>query len=161
MKGETLGHYQIQRRIGAGGMGMVYAATDTRLERPVAIKVIHEGLENDDLRERFWREAKAAAAVQHPGVCQVHEVGEDAGRLFIVMELLQGQTLEDRLAYGPIELDEALRIVLALLDTLAGCDPIDIRTIKRFQLTGPQLHPDIMSDLAGYTLATVRARGNA
>lgn len=120
MIGESLAHYEIQRRIGAGGMGMVYAAVDKRLERPVAIKVMHEGLEDAGLRERLWREARAAAATQHPGVCQVYEVGEHEGRLFIVMELLQGQTLEDRLQYGRMEPDEAVRIGLALLDTLAA-----------------------------------------
>jgi non-specific serine/threonine protein kinase len=118
MIGETLGHYRIEKRIGAGGMGMVYAARDSRLERPVALKVIHEGFDEPGLRERMWREARAAAALNHPAVCQVHEIGEDAGRLFIVMELLDGQTLEDRVHFGALDLDEALRIGITLLDAL-------------------------------------------
>jgi len=118
--GEQLGHYRIEKRLGAGGMGMVYAARDTRLERTVALKVIHEGFDEPGLRERMWREARAAAAVSHPVICQVHEIGEDAGRLFIVMEMLDGQTLEDRLMLGPLDLDEALRIGVDLLDALGA-----------------------------------------
>jgi serine/threonine protein kinase/tetratricopeptide (TPR) repeat protein len=120
VKGQTLGHYEIERRIGAGGMGMVYAARDTKLHRQVAIKLIHEGLDGEDFRRRLWQEARGAAATSHPSICQVFEVGEDAGRLFIVMELLEGETLEDRLQYGPLDLDQALRVGLTLLDTMAA-----------------------------------------
>jgi serine/threonine protein kinase/tetratricopeptide (TPR) repeat protein len=138
--GETLGHYRIERRLGAGGMGMVYAAADTRLGRRVAIKVIHEGLEDASLRERLWREARAAASVDHPAICQVHEVGEERGRLFIVMELLDGQTLEDRLLYGPLAIEDALRIGLIVLDALAqlhrrGLVHRDIKPSNVFLLT--------------------------
>lgn len=132
MIGERLGHYQIERRIGAGGMGMVYAARDTRLGRPVALKVIHEGLDDADMRERLWREARAAAALNHSSVCQVYDVGESEGRLFVVMELLDGETLADRLAYGPMEGAEVVRIGLALLDGLAALHRLGIvhRDIK-------------------------------
>jgi non-specific serine/threonine protein kinase len=132
MAGETLGHYRIEKRIGAGGMGMVYAARDTRLERLVALKVIHEGFDEPGLRERMWREARAAAALSHPAICQVHEIGEDAGRLFIVMEMLDGQTLEDRLLHGALDLDEVLRIGLVVLDGLSALHRRDLihRDIK-------------------------------
>jgi non-specific serine/threonine protein kinase len=140
MIGETLGHYRIEKRIGAGGMGMVFAARDTRLERLVALKVIHEGFDEPGLRERMWREARAAAALNHPGICQVHEIGEDAGRLFIVMEMLDGQTLEDRLAHGALDLDEALYVGLAVLDALSalhrrGLIHRDIKPSNVFLLT--------------------------
>jgi len=120
MIGGTLGHYRIEKRIGAGGMGMVYLARDTRLERHVALKVIHEGFDEPGLRERMWREARAAAAVNHPAICQVHEIGEDSGRLFIVMEMLDGQTLEDRLLHGALDPDEVVLVGLAVLDALAA-----------------------------------------
>jgi serine/threonine protein kinase len=132
MIGETLGHYRIEKRLGAGGMGMVYAARDTRLGRPVALKVIHEGLEDPSMRERMWREARAAAALDHPCICQVFDIGESDGRLFIVMELLNGETLADRLAYGPLEYDEVVRIGMLLLDGLAALHRLGIvhRDIK-------------------------------
>lgn len=120
LKGEKLGHYEIERRIGAGGMGMVYAARDTKLQRAVAIKLVHEGLDDEDFRRRLWREARGAAAINHPNVCQVFEVGEADGRLFIVMELLEGETLEARLQYGPLDIDQALRLGLTLLDTMGA-----------------------------------------
>jgi non-specific serine/threonine protein kinase len=126
MIGEQLGHYRIERRLGAGGMGMVYVARDTRLGRPVAIKVIHEGLDDADMRERMWREARAAAALNHPAICQVYDVGESGGRLFVVMELLEGETLADRIAYGTLEGAEVVRIGLALLDGLAALHRLDI-----------------------------------
>ena len=140
MKGETLGHYEIERRIGAGGMGMVYAARDTKLHRQVAIKLIHEGLDDEAFRKRLWQEARGAAAINHPNVCQVFEVGEADGRLFIVMELLEGETLEDRLQYGAVDIDQALRIGLTLLDTMSalhrrGLIHRDIKPSNVFLLT--------------------------
>ena len=79
-----IGHYTILRKLGEGGMGAVYAARDTRLERTVALKTITRA--NDDTaRQRFWREARAAASLNHPNICQIHEIGEDTGALFIAM----------------------------------------------------------------------------
>jgi non-specific serine/threonine protein kinase len=132
MIGRTLGQYRIERRLGAGGMGMVYAARDSRLERPVALKVIHEGLEDASLRERMWREARAAAALNHPAICQVFEIGEHDGQLFIVMEMLEGETLEDRIALGPLDFDDVLRIAGVLLDALEALHARDLvhRDIK-------------------------------
>src|SRR5262245_26013638 len=91
-----IGHYQVDRELGRGGMGVVYAARDERLERWVAVKML-PGLESDErARQRLWREARTAASVNHPNVCQIYEIGEEAGRLFIAMELLEGESLADR-----------------------------------------------------------------
>ncbi len=93
-----IGHYAITRKIGEGGMGVVYAARDERLERAVALKTMSSLAGRDETaRKRFWREARAAASVNHPNVCQIHEIGEDGGTLFIAMELLEGESLADRL----------------------------------------------------------------
>jgi TolB-like protein/tetratricopeptide (TPR) repeat protein/tRNA A-37 threonylcarbamoyl transferase component Bud32 len=119
MVGSKVAHYRIEQRLGAGGMGMVYKAVDTRLERTVALKEIHAGLEDSELRERFWREARAAAAIDHPSICQVFELLEHEGRLFLVMEFLEGETLDSRLARGPMSVVEAVDAALPLLDALA------------------------------------------
>jgi len=115
----TLGRYRLLERIGQGGMGIVFSAEDESLGRRVAVKTIAEP--DESARRRFRREARAAAAVNHPNVCQVYEIGEDSGRLFIAMELLAGESLAARLARGPLPADEALamaRDVLAALEAL-------------------------------------------
>jgi non-specific serine/threonine protein kinase len=115
-----IGHYAILRKLGEGGMGVVYAARDERLERTVALKTV-SALARDDLtRRRFWREARAAASVNHPNVCQIHEIAEDAGTLFIAMELLEGEALSDRLRLGPLPVSDAVPIVLGMLAALAA-----------------------------------------
>jgi eukaryotic-like serine/threonine-protein kinase len=96
----TIGHYRIAEKLGEGGMGVVYAAEDTELGRRVALKLIHEAKGDAVARERMRREARAAAGVNHPGVCQVYEVGEEAGELYLAMELLEGEALADRIARG-------------------------------------------------------------
>ena len=101
-------------------MGVVYAADDERLHRQVAIKMILDVGADATARERFWREARAAAAVNHPHVCQLYDVGEADGQLYIVMELLEGQSLASRLDRGPVDLPEALTITLSILDALAA-----------------------------------------
>ena len=115
---ERLNHYRIERRLGQGGMGIVYAAHDERLDRPVAIKMILDAASDVRGRERFWREARAAAAVNHPNVCQLYEIGEEGGQLFIAMELLEGESLAARLETGPIPIPEALSVSLAALGAL-------------------------------------------
>jgi non-specific serine/threonine protein kinase len=116
-----IGHYGIIRKIGEGGMGVVYAARDERLERAVALKTMSSLTGRDETaRQRFWREARAAASVNHPNVCQIHEIGEDAGTLFIAMELLEGESLADRLRGGPLRLSEAVPISLGMLAALAA-----------------------------------------
>jgi serine/threonine protein kinase len=99
---ETIAHYRIRRKIGEGGMGVVYEGWDQRLERAVAIKTIREANESSDARKRLWREARSLARVNHPGVCQVFDVIEDGDALVLILELLEGQSLADRLAGGTI-----------------------------------------------------------
>ena len=96
-----IGHYAIDRKLGEGGMGVVYAARDERLRRSVALKTMASLANDETARQRFWREARAAASVNHPNICQIYEIGEDGGDLFIAMELLEGEPLSDRLRQGP------------------------------------------------------------
>jgi TolB-like protein len=113
-----IGPYAIARKLGAGGMGIVYEARDERLQRSVALKMML-GLGHDDLsRSRFWREARAAASVSHPNVCQIYEIGEDRGQLFIAMELLDGEPLTDLLARGPLGVEQAVSIAIDILAAL-------------------------------------------
>jgi non-specific serine/threonine protein kinase len=113
---ERLGRYRILHRLGQGGMGIVYAAEDTSLGRKVAVKTIAEP--DESARKRFRREARAAAGVNHPNVCQVYEIGEDAGQLFIAMELLEGEPLAERLTRGPLSVAEALALAQGMLAAL-------------------------------------------
>jgi serine/threonine protein kinase/tetratricopeptide (TPR) repeat protein len=115
---ETVGRYRIVRQLGEGGMGVVYEAHDDRLDRVVAVKLMRDAVMGPAAVERFWREARAAASISHPHICQIFELGEDAGRPFIVMERLGGETLADRLARGPIPAREAAALSLGLLDAL-------------------------------------------
>jgi len=114
---ERIGPYRIVRKLGEGGMGVVYAAEDERLRREVAIKTIRE-TGDASARERFFREARAAASLSHPNVCQLFDIGDDAGRPFLVMELLEGEALADALRRGPLPTAEALQIALAILTAL-------------------------------------------
>jgi Tol biopolymer transport system component len=117
--GTRLGPYEIVAPIGAGGMGEVWRARDTRLERSVAIKVLpHEFAGNAQLKLRFEREAKAISQLNHPNICTLHDVGEEQGTSFLVMELLDGETLADRLAKGPLPLAEVLRYGVQIADGL-------------------------------------------
>lgn len=119
---ERIGRYRITHMLGEGGMGVVYAALDEQLERPIAVKVIHrENAADPAARERFWREARLAASVTHPQICQLHEIGESDGQLFIAMERLEGESLAERLRRGAMPLTDALQMgleVLAALDAL-------------------------------------------
>ena len=123
--GTRLGSYEIVSSLGAGGMGEVYKATDIRLNRVVAVKVLPEAQAADpDRRERFEREARAVAALNHPHICQLHDVGEAAVAgahapiCFLVMEYLEGQTLEERLLPGPLPMAEVLGVAIELADAL-------------------------------------------
>ena len=115
-----IGHYAITRKLGQGGMGVVYAARDERLERTVAVKTMSALAQDDTARKRFWREARAAASVNHPNVCHIYEIGEHGPELFIAMELLEGQSLAERLHDGPLSVAETVPIGLGILAALAA-----------------------------------------
>src|SRR5262245_55642279 len=113
-------------------MGVVYAAHDEQLDRPVAIKRIRPDLTHGQARERFWREARAASSVSHPHVCQLYEIDEDTGGLFLTMELLEGEPLSERVARGPLPAREAIQTALSVLSALAALHRkgIDHRDLK-------------------------------
>jgi serine/threonine protein kinase len=115
-----LGHYAIERKLGQGGMGVVYAARDERLERAVALKTMTLARDDETARKRFWREARAAASVNHPNICQIYEIGEDGGQLFIAMELLEGAPLSEHLQQGPVNVSETISIGLGMLAALSA-----------------------------------------
>jgi Tol biopolymer transport system component len=118
--GRQLGAYRIDAPVGAGGMGEVYRAKDTRLGRDVAVKILPAAWVTDpQRRSRFEREARAIAALNHPHICTIHDVGHDAGVDFLVMELLEGRTLAARLARGPLPLTEALARAIEIADALS------------------------------------------
>src|SRR5262245_29891434 len=117
--GETLGHYRIVGALGGGGMGIVYEAEDLRLGRRVALKLLPPELRNDaHARERFEREAKAASALNHPHICVIHQIAEDKGHPFIVMELMKGQTLARAIDRKPMETERILELADQIADAL-------------------------------------------
>jgi len=118
--GTKLGPYEIQSPLGAGGMGEVYRARDTRLERDVAVKVLPTSLSSDpSLRQRLDREAKAVSKLSHPHICALHDIGHQDGVDFLVMELVEGETLEHRLEKGPLLPDQTIRFAAQIADALA------------------------------------------
>ncbi len=121
MVGKTFSHYKIESELGQGGMGIVYRATDTVLERTVALKFLPPMFSRDeDAKKRFVHEARAVSALDHPNVAVVHEIGgTDTDQPFIVMAYYNGQTLEDIIADGPISLDDAVDHALSIAPPLA------------------------------------------
>lgn len=117
--GRQIGHYQIVARIGAGGMGEVYRATDTRLNRTVAIKILSAHLSlRPDLRKRFEREAKAISNLNHPHICTLHDIGQAEGFDYLVMEYLEGEALAKRLKKSPLPTEQLLRIAIEIAGAL-------------------------------------------
>ncbi len=117
---DRIGWYQITGKLGEGGMGVVYRAEDTRLNRPVALKVIRATPEEHALRKRFLREGQSAARVNHPNICLLYDIGEEQGRPYMVMELLEGESLAERLTRGPLALPEAVQVCLGVLAALGA-----------------------------------------
>ncbi|HEX4545581.1 MAG TPA: protein kinase [Candidatus Acidoferrum sp.] len=119
MINETIGHYKIRRKLGSGGMGVVYEAEDSKLGRRVALKFLPEATHRDEQAlERFLREARAASALNHPGICTIHAIEEHDGRTFIAMELLEGQTLDKLFPLGPVPIQRTVEIGIQLADAL-------------------------------------------
>lgn len=117
--GTKLGPYEVLSAIGAGGMGEVYRARDTRLGRDVAIKVLPQDLSsNADLKARFEREARVISSLNHPNICTLHDVGQHNGTDFLVMEFVEGQTLAERLEKGPLPIEQALKIGIQIAEAL-------------------------------------------
>src|SRR5881628_689827 len=120
MIGTTLGHYRIESKLGEGGMGVVYKAHDTHLDRPVAIKILPPGKVADPARkQRFVQEAKAASALNHPNIVTIHDIRSDAGMDFIVMEYITGKTLDELIHPRGLRPPQALRYAVQIADALA------------------------------------------
>jgi len=119
MIGKTISHYKILDKLGEGGMGVVYKAEDTKLKRQVALKFLPSELtQSDEWKERFLREAQAAAALSHPNICTIHEIDETEGQAFIAMEYVEGHSLTEKIQSGPLDVDEVVKIALRVAEGL-------------------------------------------
>ncbi|MGA3213065.1 MAG: serine/threonine-protein kinase, partial [Terriglobales bacterium] len=125
--GTKLGPYEIQLPLGAGGMGEVYRARDTRLDRTVAVKILPFHLsDNPEAKQRFEREARAISSLNHPHICVLHDVGCQDGTDYLVMEYVEGETLDSRLQKGPLALKQALECGIQICDALEKAHRVGI-----------------------------------
>src|SRR5215831_15243070 len=115
---ERIGPYKIVDKLGEGGMGAVFRAHDSRLDRVVAVKAVRGPQADASLRQRSWQEARAAARVSHPNACRLYDILEENGQLFLVMELIEGESLAARMKRGAVPVQEAAQVMLGLLSAL-------------------------------------------